>query len=214
MKGPSNSLRDIRVPNWYKCKWVLLVCTEGVSLKALAAFEWAEWQRTCRRISPTNLLIAPRNWWLLIVRWLTWSSNYVGPRGRLMFQHVILSQSVAALCLWIWRQMAYCQQRRGFVFHRAEGGKKSAPGELAFCFSLINKMLIVCNYLQHYTLNRDVKWLWHCCGPVCVQDEHAKFDSLAGLTVFVFKEIISLINLTFIWINMTHKKATCSLFYV
>lgn len=166
VKVPSNSLRDIKAPNWYKCKWVLLACTEGVSLKAWAAFEWAEWQWTCTRISPVNSLIAPRNWWLLIVRWLTWSSNYVGPRGRLMFQHVILAQSVAALCLWIWRQMAYCQQRRRFCF--PSSWEKSVPGELAFCFSLINKMLIVCNYLQHYTLNRDVKWLWQHCGSARV----------------------------------------------
>lgn len=134
VKGPSNSLRDIRAPNWYKCKWVLLMCTEGVSLKASAAFERAERQRPCARISPANSLIAPRNWWLLIVRWLTWSSNYVGPRGRLMFQHVILAWSLAALCLWIRRQMAYCEQRRGFVFQRADkkkkkrGGKKCARG--------------------------------------------------------------------------------------
>lgn len=120
VKGPSNSLRDIRAPNWYKCKWVPLVRTEGVSLKASAAFQWAEWQPTYARISPANSLIAPRNWGLLIVRWLTWNSNYVGPRGRLMFQRVILAPSLAALCLWISRQMAYCQQRWGFVFCRAE----------------------------------------------------------------------------------------------
>lgn len=184
MKGPSNSQRDIRAPNWYKCKWVLLVRTEGVSLKASAAFQWAESQPTYARVSPANSLIAPRNWWLLIVRWLTWNSNYVGPRGRLMFQHVILVPSLVALCLWISRQMAYCQQRWGFVSCRAEKKIKNAPGELAFCFSFINKMLIVCNYLQHYTLNRDVKWLWHCRDPACVRGEYAESDSLAGYNFF------------------------------
>lgn len=45
-----------------------------------------------------------------------------------MFQHVILAVSLAALCLWIWRQMAYCQQQRGFVFQRAKKKKKCARG--------------------------------------------------------------------------------------
>lgn len=114
-----------------------------------------------------------------------------------MFQHVILAQSVAALCLWIWRQMACCQQRRRFCFPSSRE-KKSVPGELAFCFSLINKMLIVCNYLQHYMLNRDVKWLWQAHVSAHVQDCRS--------FLFLY-EIASLINLKICKWILTIKKA-------
>lgn len=94
-----NSPWDISNLNWYKCKWLLILCTEGVSLKG---------RTTLKHVGESpNALIAPWNWWLLIVRWLTWSRNYVGPRGRLLFQHAILSQNGASRAR-IWKQMAYC----------------------------------------------------------------------------------------------------------
>lgn len=107
-----NSPRDISNLNWYKCKWLFILCTEGVSLKGCLLLN--EQNNTEHVGESPNSLIAPWNWWLLIVRWLTWSRNYVGPRGRLLFQHAILSQN-GATRVRIWKQMAYCQQQQGCV---------------------------------------------------------------------------------------------------
>lgn len=107
-----NSPRNISNLNWYKCKWLFVLCTGGVTLKGFLLLN--EQNNTEHVGESPNSLIAPWNRWLLIVRWLTWSRNYVGPRGRLLFQHAILSQNGATRAR-IWKQMAYCHKQQGCV---------------------------------------------------------------------------------------------------